>query len=87
MTVRVEPMTLAQELEFLKERYQEEETSILAKAVREGIHLLYQEALVEAYLLGEIPREVLVKQLGPEKVAEIDYQRDALCKDIKWGLR
>jgi hypothetical protein len=55
--------------------------------VREGIHTLYREVLIEAYLLGQVPRETVLKELGPEQLEEIEYQRDALQRDVAWGLK
>jgi hypothetical protein len=48
---------------------------------------LYQEALIEAYLLGKVTREKALRDLGPERLADIEYQRDALRRDVEWGLR
>jgi len=44
------------------------------------------DALTEAYLLGEVPRETVLSELGAERLAEIEYQRDALRRDVEWGL-
>ena len=46
----------------------------------------YREALVEAYLLELIPREKILRELGPAQLAEIEAQRNALHSDVKWGL-
>ena len=55
--------------------------------MREGIQVLYREVLIEAYLLGQIPREMISKELGLEQLEEIEYQRDALYSDVTWGLK
>lgn len=78
---------LTEQLAFVVAQRQEDEATILAQAVREGIQVLYREALVEAYLLGHIPRETILKELGPEQLEEIEYQRDTLQRDIEWGLK
>jgi len=65
----------------------EDEATVLAQAVREGVHALYREALIEAYLLGQVSRETVLKELGPEQLEEIEYQRDALRRDVAWGLK
>jgi hypothetical protein len=44
------------------------------------------DALTEAYLQGEMPREAILSELGAERLAEIEYQRDALRRDVEWGL-
>ncbi|HEX7182447.1 MAG TPA: 3'(2'),5'-bisphosphate nucleotidase CysQ [Thermoanaerobaculia bacterium] len=48
---------------------------------------LEREALIEAYLLGRIPRETLLRELGPEQLDEIEYQRDALRRDAERALK
>jgi hypothetical protein len=63
------------------------DVNILAQAVREGIRVLYRETLLEAYLLGEAPREQVLAGLGPEALAGVEAQRDALRRDVAWGLR
>lgn len=78
---------LSEQLAFVVTQRQQDEATILAQAVREGLRALYHEALVEAYLLGQINREMILKELGPEQVEEIEYQRDALRRDIEWGLK
>ncbi len=45
-----------------------------------------QEVIIEAYLLGKISRDEALKALGVEKLEEIEYQRDALIRDVEWGL-
>jgi hypothetical protein len=78
--------TLAQELAFVVAQRQQDETTVLARAVREGVRVLYHETLVEAYLASRISRQDALKQLGPEMLEEIEYQRDALQRDVAWGL-
>jgi len=80
-------MVLTQHLTFVMARRHEDEATVLAQAVREGIRTLYREALIEAYLLGQVPRETLLKELGPEQLEEVEYQRDALQRDVAWGLK
>lgn len=78
---------LTEQLAFVVAQRHEDEATILAQAVREGIQALYREALIEAYLLGHIPRETILKELGPEQLEEIEYQREALQRDVEWGLK
>ena len=77
---------LTQKLAFVVARRHEDEATVLAQAVREGIHTLYREVLIEAYLLGRVSRETVLKELGPEQLEEIEYQRDALQRDVAWGM-
>ena len=78
---------LTQQLTFVMAHRREDEATVLAQAVREGVHTLYREALIEAYLLGQVSRETVLKELGPEQLEEIEYQRDALRRDVAWGLK
>jgi hypothetical protein len=78
---------LAQQLAFVVSQRREDEAIILAQAVREGIQVLYRETLIEAYLLGQVSREAMLKELGPDQLEEIEYQRDALQRDVGWGIR
>jgi hypothetical protein len=77
---------LTQELAFVMTQWQQDEATVLARAIRAGVRALYREALIEAYLMGHIPRQEALKQLGPETLEEIEYQRDALKRDVAWGL-
>ena len=79
--------TLAAHLDFLVNKKGEDEASVLAQALRSGVETLYQEALIEAYLMGEVSREIILQELGPVRLADIDYQRDALQRDVEWGLK
>lgn len=69
--------TLAQKLAFMAAQCQQDESTILAQALREGIHALYRDALIEAYLTGNVARKDVLMELGPEMLKEIEYQRDA----------
>lgn len=79
--------TLAEHLDFLVAERGEDEATILAEALRAGVEALYRETLIEGFLLGRIPRERLVHEIGPEGIAEIELQRDAIRRDVEWGLR
>lgn len=79
--------TLAEHLDFLVLERGKDEATILAEALRAGIETLYRDALIEGFLLGRVPRERLLQEIGPEGVAEIELQRDALRRDVEWGLQ
>lgn len=78
---------LTEHLDFLVTQKGQDEATVLAQALRAGIEALYQETLTEAYLLDKVPHEMVLRELGSERLAEIDYQRDALRRDVAWGLR
>jgi hypothetical protein len=79
--------TLTERLDFLVTQKGQDEAAVLAQALRAGIEALYQETQTEAYLLGKVPRETVLRELGSERLAEIDDQRDALRRDVAWGLQ
>jgi len=83
----VKDSRLAAHLGFLVEQGGQDEATVLARALRAGVELLYREALVEAYLLGKVPRETALKELGRESLEEVEYQRDSIRRDIEWGLK
>lgn len=77
---------LTDKLAFLRAHTRQDDVTVLADAVRAGIDVLYREALIEAYVLGETPRERLVEELGVQVADDVDHQRDALRSDVAWGL-
>lgn len=78
---------LADHLEFLVSRRGQDETTVLAQALRRGIDVLYEDTLVEEFLLGRVSRETVLQELGSERLSEIEYQRDILRREIGWGLK
>ncbi len=79
--------TLTEHLEFVVAQKGEDEATILARALRFGLAALYRETLIEAYLLGRIDREAVLRTLGPEQLEEVEQQREALRRDVEWGLK
>jgi hypothetical protein len=79
-------MTLAEKIAFIASQQGEQEATLLAQALDRGVDVLYRESLIDAYLNRTLPREELVRELGPEAAVEIDANRDAIQKDIAWGL-
>ena len=53
----------------------------------QDVRTLNRQVLVEAYLLGQVSRETVLEELGPEQLEEIEHQRDALQRDVAWGLQ
>ena len=76
---------LSREVDFVVKQRGLDETTVLAQAIREGVHKLYQDAITEGYLAGNISREQAIQELGFETVEDIDYQRDAFARDVAWG--
>lgn len=79
-------MSVLQALRFLAEQTGQDEETILARALRLGLDLLYREVVEQAFIEGAISREEAVAVLGEERVAEIEYARQALAEDIIRGL-
>ena len=79
-------IALCEQFTFIITQRGVNEAAILAQAVSKGIYLLYQEAMTAAYLLGTISREQALKTLGTDTLEEIEYQREALKRDVEWGL-
>lgn len=44
------------------------------------------ESLIEAFLMGEVSRETILQELGRDRLAEIEHQRDAMQRDVEWGM-
>jgi hypothetical protein len=78
--------TLSEHLEFLISRKGQDEATVLAQALRKGIDALYEETLIEEFLLDRVARETVLQALGPERLDEIEYQRDVLQREVGWGL-
>lgn len=74
------------ELNFLVSQWGLDESTIIAKAVRKGMKVMYRNALIEAYLSGKISNDQAMKEFGPEALEKINYQRDILKRDVEWGL-
>lgn len=78
---------LAAHLDFLTTERGQDEATILVEALRAGIEALYRETLTEAYLLGRVSRETALADLGQEELEMVEYQRDALRRDVEWATR
>jgi len=78
--------TTFDELQFIIQETGEDEITILAQAFREGLRSLYRQKVMDAFVAGKMTRTEAVKTLGLETVGDLEYQKDAICKDIQWGL-
>jgi len=73
---------LSEHLSFLTAERGQDEATILVEALRAGVEALYRETLTEAYLLGRVSRETVLAELGQEALELIEFQRDALRRDV-----
>ena len=64
--------TITEKLAFVAAEREQEETTLLAQAMRAGIQALYLETITEAFLAGRISREDALAELGAERLAEVD---------------
>ena len=80
------PVTL--ELAFLTERTGQDELTLLSQALRLGLSLLYQQTVEQAFIDEALTRTEAVAALGPERVAQIEYAKQALAQDLArgWGF-
>lgn len=77
---------LDEELAFVKRTTGQDDAAILSVAVRRGVHALYRDARATAYLKGDIGREDLLREFGPEFTDRLDREKKAIDDDIAWGL-
>jgi hypothetical protein len=77
---------LAREMNFVVTQRGLDEATVLAQAIRVGIHSLYRDIIIEEYLSNRISREDTLQELGIETLEEIEYQRDAFARDVAWGM-
>ena len=81
------PMTLpvSRAISFLVEHTNQDEATILARALRSGLALLYRQAVEQAYVNDDLSRSEALTILGSESVTELDYVKRAILADIKLG--
>lgn len=78
---------MRRKLDYLVRATGRAEAEIVAQAVDEGVSELYRKQLTDAYLSGQIDREIAVRELGRDAVEELDYARKSVDADIQWGLK
>ena len=77
---------IAQELDFLMQRTGQDELTLLSQAMRLGLGLLYSQTAEQAFIDDVLTRAEAVAALGPHRVAEIEYTKQALAQDVRRGL-
>ena len=77
---------IAQELDFLIRRTGQDESTLLGRAVRLGLDMLYRQAAEKAFIDDTLTRVEAVAALGAQRVAEIEYAKQALAQDVRRGL-
>lgn len=79
--------SLAEQIEFVVAHQGRQEAEVLAEALRAGLASIYQDALVQAFLAGEVPRAWMLDEIGADRLLEVEQQRDAFGSDLAWGLK
>jgi hypothetical protein len=77
---------ITQELDFLMRRTGQDELTLLSQAMRLGLGLLYSQTAEQAFIDDVLTRAEAVAALGPQRVAEIEYAKQALAQDVRSGL-
>lgn len=78
--------TFAEELIFLTQYTNEDEATILTRALDVGLSHLYRQAVEQAFIDEQLSRSRAVAILGQDRVEEVEYARQALAEDIRRGL-
>lgn len=78
---------IEKELEYLLKESGRETSSLLADAVKEGIHLIYKRYVAEAYMDKKINRNQAIELIGEAAIEELDEAWHAVKSDIRWGLK
>jgi hypothetical protein len=77
---------IAQELDFLIQRTGQDELTLLSQAMRLGLGLLYRQTAEQAFIDEVLTRTEAVAAIGPQRVSEIEYAKQALAQDVRRGL-
>jgi predicted kinase len=79
--------TLHDRLEYLAKSTGLSEAELVAQALEEGMKEIYRRSVAAAYQSGELSRAQALAKLGQDVVADIDYAREAVSRDVKWGVK
>ena len=77
---------ITRELDFLIQRTGQDELTLLSQAMRLGLGMLYRETAEQAFIDEALTRSEALAALGPQRVAEIEYAKQALAQDVARGL-
>ncbi len=77
------PVSVADELDFLRKHTGKDEPTLLAEAVRMGLDMLYHRSIEKMFIDDEIPRLEAAGILGEERIANLEYAKKALTNDIE----
>lgn len=82
----VQPTSVLRELAFLVQHTGQDELKLLSQALDLGLDVLYRQAVEQAFVDETLARGEAVVVLGAQRVADIEYAKQALAQDIGCGL-
>jgi len=77
---------IIEKLAFVTRQTGQDEITLLSRALRLGLNLLYHQSIEQAFIDGTMPHQQAVAILGTERVKEIEYAKQALAQDVDRGL-
>jgi len=63
------------------------ESEIVAQVFEAGLDEVYRKQIADAYITGRISRQKAIAELGKDLIDDLDYAREALEADVRWGLK
>jgi len=73
-------------LDFLMQRTDQDELTLLSQAMRLGLGMLYRQTAEQALIDEVLTRSEAIAALGFQRVFEIEYAKKALAQDVVRGL-
>ena len=77
---------ISQELDFLMQRTGQDELTLLSEAIRLGLGLLYRQTAEQAFIDDVLTQSEAIAALGFQRVAEIEYAKQAIAQDVRRGM-
>ncbi len=80
-------LKFADELMFLRQHTGQDEAALLIEALQAGLNVIYQRTVERLFIDAQLSRQEAANILGEERVAHLEYARQALSQDILQGFR
>lgn len=77
----------ADELIFLRQHTGQDEAALLIEALHAGLNVIYQRTVEQLFIDEQLSRQEAASILGEERVAHLEYARQALSQDILHGFQ
>jgi|GEM_PF-3199090 len=78
--------TLNEQLDEVVHLRRAEAGDLLGEALREGMKHLYLDAVIGAFLRGDLSRGDAVSRIGEASVARAEAEACVVREDVAWGL-